>query len=173
MKEHFAVPWNFSFGGQSFVASFFKGVLLFVTKCDEGEGVQNRPKLRDVIYGRPLMPLFRMGTWTRKPPLKYAHACIVSVSKSSTKKVSNISAFQHDAVKTFFLEFFILPYSLTVNFWEGTLPLIKALMVHSPSRGSSDSCISRLPRPGNSTNNDKKNQTCSSTDWDRMNPLLR
>ena len=44
-------------GGQSFVTSFFKGVLLFVTKCDEGEGVQNRPKLRDVIYGRPLIHL--------------------------------------------------------------------------------------------------------------------
>ena len=40
-------------GGQSFVTSFYRGVLLFVTKCDEGEGVENRPKSRDVIYGRP------------------------------------------------------------------------------------------------------------------------
>src|ERR1043165_4769729 len=39
--------------GQRFVTSFCRGVLLFVTKCDE-EGVKNRPKSRDVIYGRPL-----------------------------------------------------------------------------------------------------------------------
>ena len=55
MKEHFASPWKFGFrGGSELCDVIFQGVLLFVTKCDEGEGVQNRPKLRDVIYGRPL-----------------------------------------------------------------------------------------------------------------------
>ena len=39
-------------GGQSFVTSFWGGQS-FVTSCDEG-GVKNRPKKRDVIYGRPL-----------------------------------------------------------------------------------------------------------------------
>src|SRR5688572_29750897 len=45
------------FGGGSELCDviFREGVLLFVTKCDEGGRgrVKYRPKLRDVIYGRP------------------------------------------------------------------------------------------------------------------------
>ena len=43
-------------GGSELCDVILQGVLLFVTKCDEGggEGVKNLPKSRDVIYGRPL-----------------------------------------------------------------------------------------------------------------------
>ena len=43
----FIIKWKFGFrgGGQSFVTSFFRGVLLFVTKCDKGEGGQKSAKI--------------------------------------------------------------------------------------------------------------------------------
>ena len=39
-------------GGSAFCDVIFGGVWGFVTTRDEG-GVKNRPKTRDVIYGRP------------------------------------------------------------------------------------------------------------------------
>ena len=42
-------------GGQRFVTSYLGGVRRFVTTRDEGGRIQNRPKTRDVIYGRPLI----------------------------------------------------------------------------------------------------------------------
>ena len=44
-KEHFASPWKFGFRGESFVTSFSEGMLLFVTKCDEGEGEPGELKI--------------------------------------------------------------------------------------------------------------------------------
>ena len=44
----------FSGGGSEQCDVIFEGGLTFCDECDEGEGVKNRPKSRDVIYGRPL-----------------------------------------------------------------------------------------------------------------------
>ena len=53
LKHVYYQNGNLVLGGKSFVTSFLRGSG-FVTKCDEGgEGVKNRPKSRDVIYGRP------------------------------------------------------------------------------------------------------------------------
>ena len=47
LKHVFIIKWKFGFrgGGSELCDVIFQGVLLFVTKCDKGEGeVKNRPK---------------------------------------------------------------------------------------------------------------------------------